>query len=180
MKVACILTNGFEELEAIGTISILRRFNVKIDIYALHENEAVGRYSLYLGKLFNLKNFDENNYDMLFIAGGPQYQELENNEIFKNIILEFHEHNKYISAICAAPTILGHLGLLKGKKYTCFNSMNEDFGGTFIDKYAVQDGKLITGKSVAATIDFAFLILETVYGKEFAEKAKNSVYYYNN
>ena len=85
--------------------------------------------------------------------------------------------DKFVSAICAAPTILGHRGYLKGKNYTCFTSMDEDFGGTYENKYAVRDGNIITGISAAGTIDFAFLIIETLLGKEHSDKVKNSIYY---
>ena len=73
--------------------------------------------------------------------------------------------------------MLGHLGLLKGKNYTCFTSMNEDFGGTYHDQYVVTDGHLITGRSAAASIDMAFAIIEYVLGKEACEQVKRSVYY---
>ena len=57
--------------------------------------------------------------------------------------------------------------------------MNEDFGGNYIDRYVVKDNNLITGKSAAATIDFAFAIVEELLGKNYAESIKNSIYYYN-
>ena len=86
---------------------------------------------------------------------------------------------KHFFYLVFSTTILGKLGLLKNKKYTCFNSMNEDFGGNYIDRYVVKDNNLITGKSAAATIDFAFTIVEELLGKNYAESIKNSIYYYN-
>lgn len=179
MKVLCILTNDFEEIEAIGTIAILKRSHIDVDIFSLHNDEATGRYGVTIKTLSNLEMIDLNNYDLLFIPGGPQYKELEDSLLLKHIILEFYQKDKYIAAICAAPTILGHLGLLQQKNYTCFNSMNEDFGFTYIDHYTCIDKNIITGKSAAATIDFAFLIVETLLGKEKAEQVKESIYYYN-
>ncbi len=84
-----------------------------------------------------------------------------------------------VAAICAGPTILGRAGYLKGRRYTCFTAMNEDFGGTYRDDYAVQDGNVITGKSAAAAIDFAFAVLEAAAGKETADKTKKEIYYKN-
>ena len=80
-------------------------------------------------------------------------------------------------AICAGPTLLGHAGYLKGRNYTCFTAMDEDFGGHYQPDYAVQDGRIITGKSAAAVIEFAFLILQAVAGKETADKTKKEIYY---
>lgn len=179
MKVVCILTDGFEEIEAIGTIAILRRSKIDVDIFSLKNDNATGRYGINIHNLYSMENLKLDDYDLLFIAGGPQYIELENSLIFKNIILDFFSKNKYIAAICAGPTILGHLGLLQQKRYTCFNSMNEDFHGTFVDHYCVKDGNIITGKSAAATIEFAFVIVETLLGEEKANNIKDSIYYFN-
>lgn len=180
-KVLLILTNGFEEIEAIGTIAILRRANIKIDVFSLNEeNLTTGRYEVPIPlNKFDLNKVNLNVYNMLFIAGGPEYKELESRKDFLDLIKYFYDNGKFISAICAAPTILGHLGYLKNKKYTCFKSMNEDFGGTYIDKYSVIDEKIITGISAAGVIDFAFSIVEALKGKEEAEKVKNSIYYYD-
>ncbi|MDQ9814952.1 DJ-1/PfpI family protein, partial [Acinetobacter pittii] len=77
----------------------------------------------------------------------------------------------------AGPTVLGHLGLLKGKKYTCFQSMDEDFQGEYQYAYTVTDGNIITGISAAASIEFAFAILEKLIGHEKTEALKQSIYY---
>ena len=179
MKVLNILTNGFEEIEALGTIDILRRGGVTIDVFSLHGETLAGAHGIKITDLKNYKLANLDNYDCLFIAGGGQYQELEQNEDFKKIIRHFSDNDKYIAAICAAPIILGHMGLLKGKSYTCFNSMNEDFGGTYVDHYAVSDGKLITGKGPMATLEFALLLLEKIGSKEAAEFVKESSFYYH-
>ena len=180
MRLLCILTNGFEEIEAIGTLAILRRGGVTIDVYSLTNEDVTGRYGVTITNINKVKDLNLDDYDAMFIAGGPQYAELESSKTFIDIVKHFYSLNKIIASICAGPTILGHLGMLKGRNYTCFNAMNEDFGGNFIDKYAVRDGNLITGKSAAATIDFAFLVLEAVTSKEHAEKVKNLIFYYNN
>ena len=179
MKVLCILTDGFEDIEAIGTIAILRRAQIEVDVYALDATEATGRYNTHIVDLKNSKELDSSSYDLLFIPGGPHYVKLEASDFVKNLILEFDAKNKYIATICAGPTILGHLGLLKNRNYTCFTSMNEDFGGHYLDRYAVRDGKIITGKSAAAVIDFASKIIEVTEGKAKAEAVKNSIFYYN-
>lgn len=177
MKVMCILTDGFEELEAIGTIALLRRAGISVDVFALDHTEAAGRFDLTISNLLNSKDAKIETYDMLFLPGGPHYQKLEASPEVMGIIDQFVETDRYIAAICAAPTILGRHGLLKNKNYTCFTSMNEDFGGTYIDQYCVKDGSLITGRSAAAVIDFAFMIIETLLGKETAQKVKDSIYY---
>lgn len=178
MKVMCILTDGYEELEAVGVIALLRRAGICIDIYAIDSQEATGRFEMTLTKLKDLKEACIADYDMLFLPGGPHAQKLEANQTVLDILATFINHqDKYVAAICAAPTILGKQGYLKGKNYTCFTSMNADFGGTYVDTYVVCDDHLITGRSVAAVIDFAFAMIEKLEGKAKADEVKTGVYY---
>lgn len=177
MKVMCIMSDGFEELEAVGTIALLRRAGITIDIYAIDNTLASGRFEINMHNLNNLNAAKASQYDALFLPGGPHHQLLRNNEMVKNIIHNFYEQDKIIGAICAAPTILGEMGLLKHKKYTCFTSMDKDFGGTYIDEYTVTDGNLVTGRSAAASIVFAFAFMEKISDKATVEKVKKEIYY---
>lgn len=177
MKILCLVTNGFEEVEFIGTIGILRRGGCDVDIYSFHNTTSIGKYNIEVSNLLDLKDLNYKNYDLLLIPGGPEYIEMEKTDWYLEIIHYFYKNNKSIAAICAGPTILGHLGYLKNKKYTCFTSMNEDFGGTYIDAYSVVDRNIITGRSAAATLEFAFDILEVVKGKEISEKIKKEIYF---
>ena len=177
MKICTILSNGFEEVEAIGTIALLKRSGLEVDIYALNDTKANGKHQLTLSNLILLDNVNTSEYDALLIPGGPHYAELEANTKVKDIITDFMNEKKLVCGICAAPTILGHMGYLKGKNYTCFTSMDEDFGGTYIDKYVVTDGNMITARSAAASIDFAFAIINYLQGKKQEEKIKNEIYY---
>ena len=172
-----IVTNGFEEVETVGTYGILRRGGLEVDVYSLRGEKATGRFGLTCCSLKSFTDFTDNNYAAVILPGGPQYQELESNPHVLQLLKDFYARGKYICAICASPTILGHLGMLQGKKYTCFTSMNEDFGGTYCDDYAVADGQIITGKSAAAPIDFGFTILQALRGKEVADKTKQDIYY---
>ena len=176
-KVCMILTDGFEEIEAVGTYAILRRGGLTVDIYSLLDQDATGRFGLTCTKLHPFSKLNASEYEALIIPGGPEYKALEASPAVQALIKTFMDGNKVVAAICAGPTLLGHAGYLKGKNYTCFTSMNEDFGGIYHDDYAVRDGHIITGKSAAATIDFAFLILETIAGKDTADKTKKEIYY---
>ena len=177
MKICTILSNGFEEVEAIGTIALLKRSGLEVDIYALNDTKANGKHQLTLSNLILLDNVNTNEYDALLIPGGPHYAELEANTNVKDIITDFMNEKKLVCGICAAPTILGHMGYLIGKNYTCFTSMDVHFGGTYIDKYVVTDGNMITARSAAASIDFAFAIINYLQGEKQEEKIKNEIYY---
>lgn len=173
-----ILANGFEELEAIGTYALLKRANLDFEVYSLNESYIKGQYNLPLiVPSFTDSKLNLADYDFLVIAGGREHLELRKNESFLNVIKEFNNSKKLIAAICAGPTILGDLGLLNNKNYTCFNSMNQDFKGTFIDKYVVVYDNLITAKSCAATIDFALEIIKYLNGEQDQKRVKEEIYY---
>lgn len=177
MKVCMIIADGFEELEAVGSFAILRRGGLDVDIYALEGFESTGRFGITCCALKPLSQLNWADYDALLLAGGPHYKALEASLTVQSLIKAFHDNGKYLCAICAAPTILGRAGYLKGKNYTCFTSMDGDFGGRYSGDYATVDGKLITGKSAAATVDFGLAVLQQLAGKDIADKVKEEIYY---
>ena len=166
MKVAVLLENGFEELEAMGPIALLRRGGLDVDMIGVNNEEQVtGRFGVTYSSVFPMNTYDFSNVDCLVLPGGPHYQKLEKNEEVLKLAHEFAE-NKVLAAICASPTILGHEGILKGKKYTCFKDMDEDFGGEYQYEYAVTDGNIITGMGPGAAMEFALTIVDLLVGKE--------------
>ncbi len=169
MRAAIILDEGFEELEAMGPIALLRRAGIEIDMIGVTNHQVTGRFQVTYSPVCQLDEYDFSKADCLILPGGPHYAKLESNPRIIELIHEF-ANQKILAAICASPTILGHQGLLKGKRYTCFEEMNEDFGGEYVYAYAVTDGNIITGISAAASI-------EKLCGKEHANKIKKSIYY---
>lgn len=180
MKLLMVITDGFEDIEAIGTLAILRRAGIDVTFSCIGNTACVGRYGVVSSSMVNLSTLDVSEFDGLIIPGGPEYVAEERNPDFLRMVKYFMTNDKIVAAICAGPTIIGHLGLLNGRRYTCFTSMNEEFGGCFEDKPVVVDSNLITARSAAATIDFAFAIVEKVAGKEVEKKVKDSIYYYGN
>ena len=176
MKACMIVTNGFEEVETVGTYAILRRGGVEVDIYTLHDTTATGRFGLCCSDLHPIQEMRD-DYDAIILPGGPQYEELEASECVQKWLKSYFEANRYVCALCASPTILGHQGYLKGKRYTCFTAMDEDFGGEYVDEYVVRDGTIITGRSAAASIAFGFEILCALMGETHTKQIKESIYY---
>ena len=176
-KVCLLLADGFEELEAVGTYAMLSRGGLDVDMYALSGKDTTGRFGLTCSKLHAFSTLNAAGYDALVLPGGPGYELLEKNERVQQFIKQFLDSGRVVAAICASPTILGRAGYLRGKKYTCFTSMNDDFGGTFTGEYVAVDGNIITGQSAAATVDFGLAIIEKLLGNEKAEAVKKSIYY---
>lgn len=177
MKIMTVLGNNFEELEAIASIDLLKRSGIQVDIFSLNGTSVTGRSNLTLSNLLDFNQCDPSQYDGILLPGGAHYKQLEENKMLKEIILSYNKDHKLIAAICASPTILGHMGLLKDKHYTCFTSMNEDFNGYFHDQYVVSDDYLITGKSAAASVDFGLAIIHHLLGDDKANAIKEEIYY---
>jgi putative intracellular protease/amidase len=176
MKCLAIIFNGFEELEAIAPFALLRRAKVELDI-ASSLTSATGCHNLTLDNLIPLDSIDYSNYDCLILPGGPHYKKLECNEQVLTIIKHFMDNNKLTCAICASPTIIGKLGYLKNRNYTCFTTLNDDFGGTYYHQKVVVDGNLITSRSADAAIDFAYEIIRATTNDEVLNQVYERVYH---
>ena len=157
MKFAIFLADGFETCEGLITVDMLRRAALSIDTISMNETlEVTTSHGIRL------------QADRL----------LEANERLKAIFKAHLESGALTCAICAAPSILGHMGLLKGRKYTCFPSFNENaFGGEYQNELAVTDGNLITGRGMGATIEFARHILMKTTDEETLQKVQNGMQY---
>lgn len=176
MKTVVLVDNGYEELETMGPIALLKRGGVEVDLVRLSKEEVRGRFGIRYTPSIYIEEYDFTDVDCLVLPGGPQHATMRKNAKALELIHQFAKEKK-IGAICAAPTILGQEGLLKGKNYTCFEEMNDDFGGTFHPSYVVTDGNIVTACSAAASVEFGFALLELLTGKEHTDQVKESVYY---
>lgn len=177
MKIIVLLSNGFEELEMTAPVDLCRRAGIQVDIYALQEGPITSAHGLVYCDFMHYKDIDLTQYDALLIPGGGHYKELEATNEVLDTIRFFYDTGKFIFTICAAPTILGRMGLLKNRKYTCFTSMNEDFGGTYIDDHAVVDLPFITAKSAASCFEFSFAIIRLLLGESKVQEIKQEIYF---
>ena len=105
MNVMCILTDGFEELEAVGTIALLRRAGIRIDVYAIDHTAATGRFDITISNLADVKDVNTADYDMLFLPGGPHYQKLEADERVLSILKDFMKEDRAISRVESTPAL---------------------------------------------------------------------------
>ena len=177
MKYLAIIFDGFEEEEATAPFALIRRAGGDLTIAGINTT-VTGSHNIKYADVTLLNTINPNDYDVLIIpGGGRQYQALMASKDVQNIILDFSKNNKYLCGICAAPTVFGALGLLKGKNYTCFTSMNKDFGGTYHDKGVVIDGKLITSRSVAYSLEFAYAIILKTMGEAKLNEVWKQIYY---
>lgn len=126
--------------------------------------------------------FEEVNFadaDAIVLPGGlPGTTNLKQHEGVKRVVTDFAEKGKILAAICAAPTVLGDLGILKGKKITCYPSVETQIQGAVITKTTVAvDGNIITSRGVGTAIDFALELITVLVGREKALKVAESIVY---
>lgn len=167
MKTALVfLITGFEEIEALATVDILRRGGVDAKTVSLTDSKTIvgsHKISVIADLLFEeAKNVQA---DMLILPGGtPKYSEHEG---VKNLILQYNDNQKEIAAICASPMVFGILGLLKDKKATCYPGFEKYLEGAILQEgiAVVVDGNITTGHGPGLTIEFALQLLETLEGK---------------
>ena len=172
------LANGFEEIEALATVDILRRCNFSVTLVGVGSQDVVGAHDIpVLADTIDSMAVPSNEIEAVILPGGmPGTLNLEKSKYVLSMLDFCRDNNKFICAICAAPSILGHNGLLKGKKATCFPGFeNELTGATYVDAPAVTDGNIITGKGAGAAFDFSFAIAKALGKGAKADKVKDSM-----
>ena len=180
-KVSVLLAEGFEEIEALTVVDLLRRAQIYVDTVSIMEDYMVhGAHgiSVQTEDLFDQVNFVES--DMIILPGGmPGTTNLDAHSGVKRVVKDFFEEGKYIGAICAAPTVLGNLGLLKGKRVSCYPSVETQIQGAVMTRMSVTvDGNLITSRGVGPAIDFALKLIEILAGKEKSKEIAQSIVYF--
>lgn len=172
------LADGFEEIEALYTLDLLRRANVDVLTVGVSGKVANGSHKIPVVCDIDCASLPYNSdFDMIILPGGmPGSTNLDKAECVEKYIKLALENNKLICAICAAPFILGKRGILNGKRATCFPGFeNQLEGATVVDAGVVRDGNIITGRAMGSAHDFALTILEALQGKEAADKMRKTI-----
>ena len=180
MKLYAFLADGFETVEALGVIDILRRGGVDVCTVSIKADKTVTtshKIPVIADVVFAGTDFSDG--DALFLPGGlPGTTNLEAHEGLAKLIDEYNEQGKILSAICAAPSILGHHNILKGKNATCYPGYEEDlYGANATGEGVVRDGRIVTGKGMGKTVDLGLTLLEMLTDKANADLIKNKIQY---
>jgi 4-methyl-5(b-hydroxyethyl)-thiazole monophosphate biosynthesis len=179
-KALSILARGFEEIEAITPIDLLKRAGVHVTV------AGVGGISIKGGRtqitVLADKNIEEihEDFDAIILPGGmPGAANLAASEKVNEIIKEAHKKNKIIAAICASPAVvLTPLGILKNKAATCFPGMEKDFNATtqFKNSSTIVDGNIITSQAAGTAFDFSIKIIEKLLGEDAAKQIRHKTF----
>lgn len=174
------LADGFEEIEGLTVVDLLRRAGIDITMVSITgSKEITGAHNI---KVIADELFDEtgyNNAKMLVLPGGmPGTTHLLEHKKLRELLLRHNSEDKMIAAICAAPSVLGMHGILEGKKATCYPGFEDKLiGANYTNEKVVKDKNVITSKGLGTAIDFAASIIEHYQGKEAADRIKSSIQY---
>lgn len=161
------LINGFEEIEAVGTVDVLRRAGLNVRTVSLTEEEVVpGSHGIPVTADLLFEDVPFEKAELLVIPGGTTAY--NGHEELKKMVKTFYDNGEKVAAICASPMVLGGLGILKGRKATCYPGFEKYLEGAELhtDQPVVVDGNVITGRGPGLTIDFALKLVEVMAGKE--------------
>jgi 4-methyl-5(b-hydroxyethyl)-thiazole monophosphate biosynthesis len=181
MKKVCVfLADGFEEIEGLAVVDLLRRAGIETDMISITgQKEVTGSHHITViaDNLFD--QIDCETYDMLVLPGGmPGTLNLGAHSGIVESLKQFQSQDKWIAAICAAPTILGQNHILEGKRAVCYPGNEEKLlGATVLKENVVNDGKIITSRGMGTAIDFGLVIIEKLVDQETALKIKTSICY---
>ncbi|KJS17112.1 MAG: thiamine biosynthesis protein ThiJ [Peptococcaceae bacterium BRH_c4b] len=177
-KVCVHLATGFEELEAITMLDVLRRADIAVLMVSMtKEMNVTSVHGLTVLADILFEDVDYENVDMIVLPGGmPGSTNLAAHEGLKQRISQFANQGKYLAAICAAPIVYGQMGLLKGKAAICYPGFEKNLDGAEIaTERVVQTQNFITSKGPGTSLEFSFKLVEILKDKDTAEKIRTAM-----
>ena len=168
-RVLCLLADGFEEIEMITPVDLLRRAGIEVVVASLQRKTAVGRSGIRVEADASLVSLDTAKFDLLLIPGGPGVANLRKDGRAATLACEFAKAGKTVAAICAAPLVLIDAGLLDGKRFTAHQSVREILPGA-LDERVVEDGILITSRGAGTAMDFGLALVARLAGEKAAQQ----------
>lgn len=180
MKVCIFLAEGFEEIEALTVVDVLRRAEIDARMVSISDNkEVTSSHKITVLADEVLADVDFTSVDMIVLPGGmPGTKNLEANEILMQQVEKFYKEGKWLAAICAAPSIFGHRGMLAGKEACSFPDFESHLTGAEVMKKEVcVTERIITSRGMGTAIPFALEICAQLAGKEKADELSDAIIY---
>lgn len=174
--VLAILAEGFEEIEAITPIDLLRRAGVQVTVAALAEDHRViGRTQIAVHADTALESVRAEAFDLIFLPGGPGVKHLRNDPRVRTLVLEQNAAGRWLAAICAAPTVLHDAGLLTGRRYTAHFSVANELHDILAEGRVVVDGHVVTSRGAGTALDFGLKLVELLVSLQEADRVARSI-----
>lgn len=179
-KVYVFFADGFEEIEGLTVVDMLRRVGVETVMVSVNESKTVtGAHGIVIQAdgLFTEYSYEDGT--MAVLPGGmPGTNHLMAHEGLKKVLFSYHEEKKYLAAICAAPSVLGMNGLLTGRHATCYPGFEEKLlGAKTMPDAVVMDGTIITSRGMGTAIAFGAALVSVLVSDEAAEELLKAIQY---
>lgn len=173
------LANGFEEVEALAPLDILRRAGVEVTTVGVGGDMIRGAHGITVQADMPDTLFADAAPDMIVLPGGmPGSKNLDESRIVDMALKAAARRDAYLAAICAAPMVLGHRGLLAGKRATCYPGFESELtGATVATEKVVTDGKIITAAGMGVAVEFGLALVTALKGREVAEGIRAAIQY---
>jgi 4-methyl-5(b-hydroxyethyl)-thiazole monophosphate biosynthesis len=173
-----LLGTGFEEVEAIAPIDLMRRAGIEVLTVGVTGKTVFGGHGIGVEADITIEEMDLTNMDMIMLPGGlGGVASARASEKAMNALKFGWENGKYVAAICAGPTVLADLHITDSKHATCYPGCEDGMGSAIMAENAavIRDGKLITGTSAGCAIPFALALIEALRGKDAAEQVARQI-----
>lgn len=179
-KTVMLMAEGFETVEALMVVDILRRGGVEVTMASITEEETVtSAQNITIETDTTMGEVDLSQYDAVILPGGmPGTLHLAESEAVKKTVLAMAQDGKIVAAICAAPSVLGRHGLLQGKHACSYPEHEKNLTGAVVSKEpVVVDGNIVTSRGLGTAMEFAFKLLELLAGTEKVRQIKEAIIY---
>ncbi len=175
-KVLCPLVPGFEEIEAITAIDLLRRAGAEVTIASVTGAKVVtGRSNITVQADAALADVERHAFDMLLLPGGPGVKALRSDGRPAQLARAFDLAGKPVAAICAAPTVLADAGLLAGRRFTAHFSVHGELPQALGGERVVEDGNVITSRGAGTALDFGLALVRRLFGDAAAQDVAKAI-----
>lgn len=172
------LAEGFEEVEALAVVDVLRRAKIETKMVSVSgKYEVTSSHNVVIKSDILIEDADFENADMLFLPGGiPGTPNLASNKLLIENIMKFNDQGKKLAAICAAPSIFGELGLLEGKVASCYPGYEDKLkGATYKREKFITDGNITTGRGMGSAIELGLELIRILRDEQISEDVKKKI-----
>ncbi|MDX1763571.1 MAG: DJ-1/PfpI family protein [bacterium] len=176
-RVVIILADGFEEVEAVAIVDVLRRAEIEVVMAGLHQGPVTSARHVRVVCDTEIDTIRAEDFDMIVLPGGqPGSDNLNGDARVNRLLREFREKGKLTGAICAAPYVLANAGILKGKRATCYPTYKDKLGAAvYEEEEVVVDGSILTSRGPGTALAFGLAIAERLAGKERADQIREGM-----
>lgn len=177
-RVLCLLFAGFEEIETLAPVDLLRRAGATVVLASLTGDRLVpGRCQITVQADAALTEVAEQSFDLLLLPGGPGVKAVRAEGRAATLARRFVETGRPVAAICAAPTVLADAGLLAGRRYTAHFSVHDELPEALASERVVEDGPLITSRGAGTALEFGLALVRRLFDDARAREVARAIMY---